>query len=541
MDKKTADKKIFEYRDRIFGFALDKIRNIDMAQELASDIIYEVYRAFLRPCEITNPDGYVYRIAANVWAKYVHKLETGRHFDDINDMEIAAPEDNSQDEQEMQQLLRREIGFLSDRQRNIIYMHYYDKLPVAEIARRLGISAGTVKWHLSDARDKLKEGIEMNIDKNLEINPIYFKDMGHSGYTGSKGDTADIFDSAIKMNIAWACYHEPKNLEEISREIGVPQLYVADQLTALVKFGFIDKLDNSSNPKYRTNMLMYDLRALANETEGDEALNKAAAVLAEKYIPKIFADFEASPDHWGMTCDGDDLNYMKYALVMLAIRKLRINSGNVSKFAVERPDGGCFVAYASVTDSSHKPKEEKYWSCGDMTRDDISGDPVKDSICLSVDCCYADREGRWRDNLDEDWIWLTKYINQGKDSLAPEEYKRLVDKGYVYEDRVQPVIVRVKHSELPDMLDKHLDDKITVPDEIAALCRESDKKFIEHNMKYHPEHIRPLVKEWYTNVLGAMTMLPRIIEKLLENGSLEPLTDIQKKSVFSVLYLAENR
>ena len=32
MDKATADKKIFEYRDRIFGFALDKVRNIDQAQ-----------------------------------------------------------------------------------------------------------------------------------------------------------------------------------------------------------------------------------------------------------------------------------------------------------------------------------------------------------------------------------------------------------------------------------------------------------------------------------------------------------------------------
>ena len=35
MDKQTADKKIYEYRDKIFGFAMDKMRNIDQAQELA--------------------------------------------------------------------------------------------------------------------------------------------------------------------------------------------------------------------------------------------------------------------------------------------------------------------------------------------------------------------------------------------------------------------------------------------------------------------------------------------------------------------------
>lgn len=104
MDKKTADRTIFEYRDRIFGFALDKVRNIDQAQELASDIMCEVYSAFLKRENIVNLDGYVYRIARNVWAKFVHKLETGRQFEDISNMEIAAPEDNSEDELAMQQL-----------------------------------------------------------------------------------------------------------------------------------------------------------------------------------------------------------------------------------------------------------------------------------------------------------------------------------------------------------------------------------------------------------------------------------------------------
>lgn len=539
MDKKTADKKIFEYRDRIFGFALDKTRNIDQAQELASDIMCEAYSAFLKHDNIVNLDGYVYRIAGNVWARFVHKFETGRQFEDISNMEIAAPEDNTEDELEMRQLLRREIGYLSGRQRAVIYMHYYDKLPVAEIAKRLEISVGTVKWHLSDAREKLKEGIEMNIDKNLEINPIYFKDMGHCGYTGSKGDTADVFDSAIKMNIAWACYHEPKTLAEISREIGVPQVYVGDQLAALVKFGFIDKMDNSGNPKYRTNMLIDDLR----DTEGDEdrerIFDEAASVLAEKYIPKIFADFEASPDHWGMTCDGDDPNFMKYSLVMFALIKLRINSCDVSRYAVERPDGGCFVAYANVADGSFKPKEYKYWSCGDMTRGITDGEPLTRNVSLQVDCCYADRQGRWRDNLDTDWDSLTNFINQGKESLSLDEYKRLVDKGYVFEDRPQPVIVRTDADNLSDILNKYCNDRITVPEEIRALCTEVDTKFIEFNLKKHPKHMHGLIREFYTNIIGAMTMLPRVVEKLLESGQLMPLTDIRKKSVFSVLFLAD--
>ena len=42
-----------------------------------------------------------------------------------------------------------------------------------------------------------------------------------------------------------------------------------------------------------------------------------------------------------------------------------------------------------------------------------------------------------------------------------------------------------------------------------------------------------------TDRLGTMKMLPRVIEKLLDLGLLKPLTDIQKKSVFSILCLQE--
>lgn len=198
MDKQTADKKIYEYRDRIFGFAMEKTRNVDQADELASDIICEVYRSFLRGGDIVNVDGYVYRIARNVWAKYVRRLTESRSFEDIDNVVIPYY-DKPDDDDEMTETLRREIGYLSDRQRLVIYMHYYAELPVGEIAKRLNISPGTVKWHLSDARTKLKEGITMTINgHNPELAPIKFDSMGHCGHPGSTGDTNDMLDTRLK-------------------------------------------------------------------------------------------------------------------------------------------------------------------------------------------------------------------------------------------------------------------------------------------------------------------------------------------------------
>ena len=287
MDKKTADKYIYEYKDRIFGYAMDKMRNIDQAQELASDIICEVYCSFLKSDDIVNLDGYVYRIAQNVRAKYINRLVTGRRMESINDMVIPYNDEPSIEDAEDIEALRREIGYLSDRQRLVIYMHYYDNMSVADISEKLRISAGTVKWHLSDARTKLKEGITMSAmnttEMNLGLNPVIFFNMGHCGTPGSTGDTGDMFDTRLKQNIAYACYWEPKTMEEIARTVGVPQAYVADNLEKLVEYAYIDRLDNSKNPKFRTNMFITDYRR--NQPDNGSADRTAELPTTSRSLP----------------------------------------------------------------------------------------------------------------------------------------------------------------------------------------------------------------------------------------------------------------
>lgn len=549
MKKQTADKMIFEYRDRIFGFALEKMRNIDQSRELASDIVYEVYLSFLRADDIANPDGYVYRIARNVYAKYIQKLETGRQFESINDMVIAAPPDTTEEEAETIAALRREIGYLSERQRLVIYMHYYDKLSVSEISNRLGISSGTVKWHLSDARSKLKAGMDMNInEQNLDINPIKFISMGHAGNPGSAGDTSDMFDTRLKQNIAWACYREPKTLEEIARTVGVPQVYVADDLAKLVDFAYIDKMDNSKNPKYRTNMLITDMRDFPSIFE---IYDSAAEQLCEKYIPAVLEQFENDPDHWHLTCDGNDINFLRYNVVMLSLFCLFLVDPprDPVEYRVKRPDGGEFIALAVVHDDSVEEvtmDKDLYWCCGFMGRGACCWDaeecrthPDEAFHSVSADCRFTDRSEGWTDNFQTDWVWLVRFMNHGKDSLSAEEYKRLCDKGYIYEDRVQPAVLKVRLEDgqlLGWYPDYFIKNTVTVPEEIAALAAQTDKKMYDTIKDYFPEHILPEVKFiWATNALGNPQMLPRVIEKLLDRGVLQPLTDIQKKSVFSIL------
>ena len=554
MIKQDADKYIFEYLDKIFGFSLDKMKNIEQAQELASDIVYQVYLSFLKKDDIINPDSYVYRIARNVYAQYIHQLETGRKFQSIEGMSIPFHDTyDSFYDNDVIERLKREIGYLSKRQRMVIYMHYYDKLSVKEIASILGISQGTVMWHLSDARTKLKEGIDMKMnEQNLAINPIKFADMGTCGIPSPAGGTETMFDNRIKENIAWACYHEPKTLEEISRTIGVPTFYVVDNLEKLVDYAYIDKLDHSKNPKYRTNMLITDLRI---DLDYGNWYEKATELLIEKYILQIFTEFESDPGHWGFSCDGNDMNFLKYNLVMACLMKfwLADNREHFAKFQVQRPDGGNFIAIASVNDDrSPKIKLEDfpYWSCGIMTRDahcctleDFRENIDKAFETISMDCRFTDRNKGWQDNLNEDWESLLKFMNEGKEKLSLEEYKRICDKGYIFEDRIQPAIFRTKvgdNETVRNSLKRHLDGKITISSEITDFSKEMDEAFFMENKKRYPEHMLPAAKAvWCTNTIASPTMLPRIIEKLLEKGVLGPLDNIQRKSVFSIICLPE--
>lgn len=545
MDKKTADKYIYEYKDRIFGYAMDKMRSIDQAQELASDIICEVYCSFLKSDDIVNLDGYVYRIAQNVRARYIDRLVTGRRMESIDDMVIPYNDEPRLEDAEDIEALRREIGYLSDRQRLVIYMHYYDNMSVADIAKKLHISTGTVKWHLSDARTKLKEGITMSTNEmNLGVNPIIFTSMGHGGMPGSTGDTMDMFDTRLKQNIAYACYWEPKTLEEIARAVGVPQAYVADNLDKLVEYAYIDRLDNSRNPKFRTNMFITDDRKAQSD---NGSADRAAELLCEKFFPKIFEEFEADPAHWGFTCDGDDVNFMKYSLVMTCVMGLELTqNGEYARLTVKRPDGGDFIAFAHVTDDREAQcgAENPYWTCGTMTRNNwVYNHEVsvyKEAFeAVSADCRYSDRSGGWRDNLNSDWEALVKFINGGRDSLTAEEYKRLRDKGYVHEDKAQPVILRVQLNEgatLSGSLKRLINEKVTITPEIRQLAKQMDEEAFAALKNNYPEHMRPVLKNIHcTNVISNPQMIPRTVEKLLEKGLLKPLTDIQRKSAFSVL------
>ena len=89
MDKSMVDGIMVEYVPKIFGFAFSKLTNTDKAEELASRITYDVYVSLLNASDIHNIAGYVYRVARNVYARFVDEETRGRYYS-LDNMKISS-------------------------------------------------------------------------------------------------------------------------------------------------------------------------------------------------------------------------------------------------------------------------------------------------------------------------------------------------------------------------------------------------------------------------------------------------------------------
>lgn len=536
MNKIDADKLIVEYQQKIFGFAMSKMRNIADAEELASNIMLEIYKSFLKTDNIVNIEGYVYRIASNVYARFVDNEISNKHID-ILKIEYPVTEsgfDNIENG-ETYKKLRKEIGMLSNRQRVITYMKYYKEMSVMDIAKKLNISVGTVKWHLSDIRSGLKEKIDMVKNSNLSVNPIYFINMGHGGSPGKNGDTKDMFDSRLKQNIAWSCYYQAKTITDISKELEVPIAYIEGELRKLVEWGYIDQVDSSKNPKYLTNMYITDSRE--DFSEEANIKKEVAKFLCEKFFKDLFEKFDKAEDNWGMICPNNDKNYLKYNLVMMALSSFGNDWENWEELAVKRPDGGNFIAYATVTDDCVRQKpDDKYAGCGYMYCQ-VWRDNKQVLQSKQYNCIYSDRKIDWRSNTQEDWEDLYSYLSNGcdKEKISVSSFSNLSAKGYVVDGENQVTVINVKDGNLVTVINNFVANHIQIPKFIFEEGKKVDERLYEVNKSKYPEHLEKLVRYNNSNAFAWGEFIPYIVERMLEVGMLKPLTQKQKKAVFTVV------
>lgn len=525
MNKQQADELIVQYLPKIYGFAMKKAFSYQEAEELSSDIVAEVYLSMLSAKEIVNIDGYVWRISEHVYSKFVSSKKK-REGISIDGMDI--PDDTSvwdDDADSKLDLLRREIAFLTQTRRKIVYSFYYENKTISTITEEMGIPEGTVKWHLNKARNDLKEGfiMERKIGK-LGIKPIEATGFGHGGNPGSNGGPEYYLGNKLNLNIVYSVYYTPKTLTEIAEELGVTPVYIEDAVAKLVANGFLVEQPG----KRYTTYVSFDPETYSREQQ-DQYLQKKmeiAKLLVNEYVPQIRA---AIADVKNVYIPSANRELLEAAAIFYAIsNKCCLESKtNLSQYSIKTLAGGNFIAYVDIpatqSDPDYIPSQTfpSYWSCGDMTR---WSEKYPSVYAWSVDSRYSSRTGGWKNNRTSDYEYLYEFLTGAIENTPAnkEKFDRLKKRGFLTEDN--KVNIMVMQGEAKAFFAK-------LPELDEATKKTFADYALEHAMlvaKNYPPQMRDLVVFRYVSAFVDPTVALMVMDILYENGTFRPLTEGEK-------------
>ena len=158
-DAGSYDYLVSKYTKRVVSIAWGIVRNASDAEDLAQEALVKAFQTIGR-FKSGEPFGpWIYRIVTNL-ALDVMKHRTRFRHEEITDAEPAGRRDRADLPAMANELSRRiddAIESLPEMQRVVARLYLVEQFEHAEIAAMTGLSAGTVRSHLSLARGKLKE------------------------------------------------------------------------------------------------------------------------------------------------------------------------------------------------------------------------------------------------------------------------------------------------------------------------------------------------------------------------------------------------
>ena len=286
MEKRELDIKMTDMAKSILSYCMVRTSNHFDAEDLAQDIIVEIYKS---ADNIRNADafyGFMWAVAGNVYKQWCKKKAKNKDCEITDNLfNVAELLDNERDDLN---LLRRELALLSEKYRKAVVLYYIENKSCSEISKHLSISESMVKYLLFKSRQILKEGITMERTYGEQsYNP---KELSILYWGNGKNTYNYIYENKISQNTIFACYNDKLTAEEISIELGIALPYIEDILKQLVE---CDALGIDGR-KYYTNIVIFTSDCaveVANKTK--EFRNNISDALSEIITNEKLSNSEA--------------------------------------------------------------------------------------------------------------------------------------------------------------------------------------------------------------------------------------------------------
>ena len=164
MEEQQRKKRIISdyytaHYDELLGFVNKQVKNADDAEDIVQNVFLRLLNTDKMISIITLPC-LVYTVARNlifdhwrrhrIFDEYEHYLQSSTHDDDIDVASIYSAT-------EITEILERGIARLSDNQRQVYRMNFFDDIPVSVISKTLNLNYKSVEHRLGSARKEVRQ------------------------------------------------------------------------------------------------------------------------------------------------------------------------------------------------------------------------------------------------------------------------------------------------------------------------------------------------------------------------------------------------
>lgn len=257
MTREKAAQLVCDNLKILYAWALSRVSNKEDAEDLCSEVSLSVIEnAPKLRCDDAFY-GWFWQIAKNTYAVFLKNRSKNNHSDPD-----ACPEatdcdtpESLTEKNEIYRSLYREIALLAKHHRECCVDYYFNGLSVREIASKYSQTPENVKYYLFKTRKILKEGIAMERqfgEKSFNPTPFEFN-VFYSGTITT--EFLRLFRKRkLPGQILTAAYYTPMSTSELCLELGVPTVYLEDEIKVLCDYGLLKKI----GCKYQTEIILMD-------------------------------------------------------------------------------------------------------------------------------------------------------------------------------------------------------------------------------------------------------------------------------------------
>ena len=154
-DSRAFGELMQRYSSQVYGAALRLMKDEEEASEIVQMAFIQAYK-HLDSWRGENFGAWVTIIANHMALRQLERLQK-RRTETIDENTDTADEGYDEEHEEKLQRLEEAVGQLPEQDRFIIEQHYYQNIPLAELARQLGQTENNIKVRLFRIRERLKK------------------------------------------------------------------------------------------------------------------------------------------------------------------------------------------------------------------------------------------------------------------------------------------------------------------------------------------------------------------------------------------------